>query len=103
MLPPDGPLGRLIDVGETLDLRRTPEGDGTIAFVAFYRVEYPGAVRLAHALAGSAEVAEDIAQDAFGRILGRIEGLENPRGICTPPWSTCAVTERGAGVANGGR
>jgi RNA polymerase sigma factor (sigma-70 family) len=67
-------------VERTLDQGRTPEGDGTDPFVVFYRAEYPGAVRLAHALTGSAEAAEDAAQDAFGRMLGRIDRLENPRG-----------------------
>jgi DNA-directed RNA polymerase specialized sigma24 family protein len=67
-------------VERTLDEGRNPEGDGTDRFVAFYRAEYSGAVRLAHALTGSTEAAEDAAQDAFGRMLGRIDGLENPRG-----------------------
>jgi RNA polymerase sigma factor (sigma-70 family) len=66
-------------VERALDQGRDAEGEGTDRFVTFYRAEYPGAVRLAHALSGSAEVAEDLAQDAFGRILGRIDGLENPR------------------------
>jgi RNA polymerase sigma factor (sigma-70 family) len=67
-------------VERALDEGRNPEGDGTDPFVAFYRAEYPAAVRLAHALTGSVEAAEDVAQDAFGRMLGRIAGLENPRG-----------------------
>jgi DNA-directed RNA polymerase specialized sigma24 family protein len=79
-LPPSGPLVRLVDVERMLDQRSNPEGDGRVPFLTFYRAEYPGAVRLAHALTGSAEAAEDAAQDAFGRILGRMDLLENPRG-----------------------
>jgi len=67
-------------VERTLDQGRNPEDGGTDPFVTFYRAEYPGAVRLAHALTGSTEAAEDVAQDAFGRMLGRIDGLESPRG-----------------------
>ncbi len=56
------------------------ESGGASTFVTFYRAEYPGTVRLAHALTGSAEAAEDVAQEAFGRILDRIDGLDNPGG-----------------------
>jgi RNA polymerase sigma-70 factor (sigma-E family) len=48
--------------------------------VDFYRAEYPGIVRLAHALTGNTETAEDVSQEAFARILHRIDDLENPGG-----------------------
>jgi DNA-directed RNA polymerase specialized sigma24 family protein len=47
---------------------------------ALYRAEYPGMVRLAHALTGSPETAEDVVQDAFARLHGRADRLSNPVG-----------------------
>jgi len=38
---------------------------GTIAFDAFYQAEYPSVVRLAAALCGRRDLAEELAQDAF--------------------------------------
>jgi RNA polymerase sigma factor (sigma-70 family) len=49
-------------------------------FATFYRVEYPGMVRLAHALTGSVEDAEDAVQEAFVRLNGRMGSVENPVG-----------------------
>jgi RNA polymerase sigma-70 factor (sigma-E family) len=49
-------------------------------FVDLYRLEYPGMVRLAHALTGDPLAAEDIVQDAFARLHGRIDKLSNPGG-----------------------
>jgi RNA polymerase sigma-70 factor (sigma-E family) len=49
-------------------------------FIGLYRAEYPGMVRLAHALTGNPETAEDIVQDAFARLHGRIEKLSSPGG-----------------------
>jgi RNA polymerase sigma factor (sigma-70 family) len=45
-----------------------------------YRAEYPGMVRLAHALTGNPETAEDVVQDAFARLNGRTDRLSNPVG-----------------------
>jgi RNA polymerase sigma factor (sigma-70 family) len=47
-------------------------------YVAFYRREYPGAVRLAGLLTGSAASSEDIAQEALMIVRGRFEQLGNP-------------------------
>lgn len=49
------------------------------AFVDFYRAEYPGMVRLAHALTASADAAEDIVQEAFARVQSRAD-VRNPGG-----------------------
>jgi DNA-directed RNA polymerase specialized sigma24 family protein len=49
-------------------------------FVSLYRIEYAGMVRLAHALTGSTEDAEDVVQEAFARLQGRMTVLENPGG-----------------------
>jgi RNA polymerase sigma factor (sigma-70 family) len=49
-------------------------------FILFYRSEYLGMVRLAHALIGNAESAEDVVQEAFTRVHGRAAELDNPGG-----------------------
>lgn len=54
--------------------------DDADLFVAFYRAEYPGMVRLAHAVTGSDEDAEDIVQDAFARLQTRLATIDNPGG-----------------------
>ena len=82
----------------TLDQGHNSGRGGASPFVTFYRAEYPGAVRLAHALTGSAEAAEDVVQDAFARILSRIEGLENPGGyLRTTVVNLCRDRERRRG------
>jgi RNA polymerase sigma-70 factor (ECF subfamily) len=60
---PEGPLS----------FRASP----TSAFDAFYRKHFPGAVALAHALAGP-HAAEDIAQEAFWATFRKWEDLEHP-------------------------
>lgn len=47
-------------------------------FDELYRTEWPGAVRLAHLLTGSAAAAEDLAQDAFVRVHRSWTGIERP-------------------------
>jgi RNA polymerase sigma factor (sigma-70 family) len=52
-------------------------------------------VRLAHALTGSVDAAEDIVQDAFARILGRTDGLDSPGGyLRTTVVNLCRDRER---------
>ena len=60
-----------------MGVRAVPEG----GYVAFYRREYPGAVRLAGLLTGSASSSEDIAQEALMIVRGRFEELEQSFGV----------------------
>ena len=46
-------------------------------FTVFYRSEYPSAVRLARLLVPEG-AAEDLAQEAFSRLHGRFDTLDNP-------------------------
>lgn len=46
-------------------------------FASFYEAHYPGAVRLA-ALLGAGDAAEDVVQNAFGKLGGRFRALTNP-------------------------
>ena len=48
------------------------------AFERFFADEYAPTVRLAHLLTGSNAHAEDLAQDAFARVLPHLGGLDNP-------------------------
>lgn|ERR1035437_1790827 len=77
--------------------QRTPGlgSDSSDSFVAFYRAEYPGMVRLAHVLSGNADAAEDLVQDAFARLHGRIESLDNPGGyLRTTVVNLCRDSDR---------
>jgi RNA polymerase sigma factor (sigma-70 family) len=47
-------------------------------FEEFYRVEYPGMVRLAWLLTHSAGASEDLTQDAFAAVYRRFEDLDHP-------------------------
>jgi len=62
------------DAGATFAVPR----DATAAFDAFYRSRWHGAVRLGHAIVGSASVAEEIAQEAFLRVYSGWSGIESP-------------------------
>jgi RNA polymerase sigma factor (sigma-70 family) len=60
----------------------SPPGENAVldegGYVAFYRREYPGAVRLAGLLAGTSSAAEDIAQDALLILRERFDQVDNP-------------------------
>lgn len=45
-----------------------------------YRAEYPRTVHLARLLTGDHHRAEELAQEAFVRVAGRVDDLENPAG-----------------------
>jgi RNA polymerase sigma factor (sigma-70 family) len=47
-------------------------------FEEFYRVEYPGTVRLAWLLTHSPSVSEDLTQDAFAAVYRRFDNLDHP-------------------------
>lgn len=49
-----------------------------LALEALYRDRYEATVRLAHLLVADRAVAEELAQDAFVRILPRIDALDDP-------------------------
>ena len=69
-----------VGVGETRGQDVAVSGDDAELFATFYRAEYPGMVRLAHALTGSEEDAEDAVQEAFVRLNGRMASIESPVG-----------------------
>lgn len=50
------------------------------AFEAFYRDAWSDAVRWATALTGDRAAGEDVAQAAFGALVGRFDRLDNPAG-----------------------
>jgi DNA-directed RNA polymerase specialized sigma24 family protein len=53
---------------------------GPSAFETFYARAWRDAVRWASALTGSVAAGEDVAQEAFARLAGRFESLDNPDG-----------------------
>lgn len=59
--------------------RPSERADDT-GFVAFYRVQWASAVRLAHVLTGDQSTAEDVAQDGFQRLHRYYDRIENPGG-----------------------
>lgn len=52
----------------------------TAGFDEFYRTEYAPMVRLARGLVDTSESAEEIAQEAFAKVLERWDRLETPGG-----------------------
>lgn len=53
----------------------------TSTFDDFYRSSYPQTVRLAYALLGWTNSAEDIVQEAFSRVWEHFDSVENPGGF----------------------
>jgi RNA polymerase sigma factor (sigma-70 family) len=67
----------------------------TRSFDAFYREEYPGAVRLALALTQWRDGSEDIVQESFARVQPRFTELESPGGyLRVTVVNMCRDTER---------
>lgn len=67
-----------------------------IPFDVFYRREWDGAVRLAHLLTGVDAVAEDLAQEAFGRMAPRWPTVDNGPGyLRTTLVNVCRSWHRG--------
>ena len=62
------------DAAATSPARR----DAAVGFEAFYEGRWHGAVRLGHAIVGSANLAEEIAQEAFLRVYSGWSGIESP-------------------------
>ena len=54
------------------------EGSAVSSFVDFYEHERDGAIRLAWLLTHDANVAEDVAQDAFTSVFHRFATIDNP-------------------------
>lgn len=60
-----------------------PEARVEVGFDELYRVEYPRLVRVAYALTGRLDLAEDLTQDAFAKAYTRwakVAELESPGG-----------------------
>jgi RNA polymerase sigma-70 factor (sigma-E family) len=57
---------------------RAHERSGEDKLDELYRAFAPDAVRLAYLLTGDPGLAEDLAQDAFVRVMGRFHDLRNP-------------------------
>lgn len=56
-------------------------GPGALdALESLYRSDYAASVRLARLLVGDGHRAEELAQEAFVRVAGRIDALDNPGG-----------------------
>ncbi len=64
-------------------------------FIVLYRGEYPGMVRLAHALTGDPGTAEDIVQEAFLRVQRHLVRTDAPGGyLRTTVVNLCRDRER---------
>ncbi len=60
-----------------------PEARVEVSFDELYRIEYPRLVRVAYALTGRVDVAEEVTQDAFAKAYSRwakVAKLESPGG-----------------------
>jgi RNA polymerase sigma factor (sigma-70 family) len=72
-------------------------------FTAFYREAYPGAVRLAWLLTHDHAASEDVVQDAFVRLRGRLETIEHRTAyLRTAIVNGCRDRARSAGRADAG-
>jgi RNA polymerase sigma factor (sigma-70 family) len=66
------------------------------SFEAFYRRTWTDAVRWASALTGSVAAGEDVAQEAFARVGGRFESIDNAAGYLRTTIVNLARDERRA-------
>lgn len=57
-----------------------PAASAATRIERFYRAEYPAVVRLAYALLGDLDAAEDAVQEAFATLLARFDDVANPAG-----------------------
>lgn len=74
---------------------RPPAGG---SFERFFAEEYAATVRLAHLLTGSNAHAEDLAQDAFARVLPHLADLGNPAAyLRTATVNVCRTWHRSRG------
>jgi RNA polymerase sigma factor (sigma-70 family) len=70
----------------------------TEPFDRFFADEYASTVRLAHLLTGSNAHAEDLAQDAFARVIGHFDRLDNPAAyLRTATVNVCRTWHRSRG------
>lgn len=68
-------------------------------FDDFYRRERPGMVRLAYLVVGSAEIGEEIVQDAFVEVHRRFAGLDHPGAyLRTTVVNRCRTAQRRASM-----
>ena len=77
-----------------IDVHAPPDRAPT--FEDFYRAEQQWVARLAFVITGDAEVAADLAQDAFTAMHGRFAGLDAPRAYLRVTLVRMAVRHRGA-------
>jgi RNA polymerase sigma-70 factor (sigma-E family) len=68
---------KAVETFESL-LHERPVVSTPAAFEDFYSQEWLATVRLAALLTQSVAAAEDVAQDAFGRVMARWDELDNP-------------------------
>ncbi len=61
----------------TEEREQAPERTDARGLEQLYRVHAPDALRLAYLLTGDRELAQDLAQDAFVKVLGRFHDLRN--------------------------
>ena len=68
-------------------------------FIELYRTQYGRMVRVAYLLTGSNDVAEELVQDAFVRVHGRVDQVDNPVGyLRAAVVNACRNFGRHAGV-----
>src|ERR671935_2831930 len=78
---PPGPSGVLCHMSaEAAQVVEYSVG-GSSRIAELYRLNAPRAGRLAYLLTGDADLAEDLAQEAFVRLIGRFDGIRDETAI----------------------